>query len=84
VTPGEDHITSFHTEQVEDIDENVELFAVIGTKINLRKWVKNHESQVGERDKLKLKAVVLYDGIDKDVYMIQSVRFVTEDLVTVA
>jgi len=34
VTPGVDHVASFDVEQVEDIDENVELFAVIGTKIN--------------------------------------------------
>ena len=27
VTPGEDHVTRIDTEQVEDIDENVELFA---------------------------------------------------------
>jgi len=35
VTPGRDHMTSFEAEQIEDIDENVELFAGIGTKINL-------------------------------------------------
>ena len=33
VTPGEDHVARVDTEQVEDIDENVELFAAIGTKI---------------------------------------------------
>ena len=32
VTPGGD-VASFNAEQVEDIDENVELFAAIGTKI---------------------------------------------------
>ena len=37
VTPGENHIASFDAEQIEDIDENVELFATIGTKINPRK-----------------------------------------------
>ena len=37
VTPGEDHVASFDTEQVEDIDENVELFPAVGTKIKPRK-----------------------------------------------
>ena len=48
VTPSGDHVASFGVEQVEDINENVELFAVIGIKIKPRKWVKKHESQVGE------------------------------------
>jgi len=38
VTPGGDHVASFDAEQVKDIDENIELFAAIGTKINPRKW----------------------------------------------
>jgi len=84
VTPGEDHIASFDAEQVEDIDVNIELFAAIGTKINPRKWVKEHESQVGEYDKLKLRAVVLHDGIGKEIHMTQSVRFAVKDLVTIA
>ena len=46
--------------------------------------MKKNESQVGERDKLKLKVVVLHDGIGKEVYMTQLVRFAAEDLVTVA
>ena len=33
VTPSEDQVASFDTEQVEIIDENVELFTAIGTKI---------------------------------------------------
>ena len=33
VTPSRDRVASFDAEQVEDIDKNVELFAVIGTKI---------------------------------------------------
>jgi len=33
VTPGEDHVASFDAKQVKDIDENVELFAAIGSKI---------------------------------------------------
>jgi len=33
VTPSGDHVASFDVEQVEDIDENVELFATIGTNI---------------------------------------------------
>ena len=47
MTPGGEHVASFDAEQVEDIDENVELFAAIGIKINTRKWVKKHASQVG-------------------------------------
>ena len=35
---------------------------------------KKHESQVCDRDKLKLKAVVLHDG-SKEVHMTQPVRF---------
>ena len=69
VTPGGDHIASFDAELIEDINENVKLFAAIGTKINLQKWMKKHESQVGKHDKLKLKAIVLNDGIGKVVHM---------------
>jgi len=43
VTPGGDHIASFDAEQVENIDENVEVFAAIETKINPRNWLKKHE-----------------------------------------
>ena len=63
------------------IDENVKLFTAIGTKINSQKWVKKHESQVGERDKLELKVVVLHDSIGKQVHMTQLVRFTAKDLV---
>ena len=59
------------------------LFASIGTKIKPRNWVKKHESQVGERVKLKLKAVILHDGIRKEVHMTQPIWFAAEDLVTV-
>ena len=41
VIPSGDHIARFHAEQVEDIDENVELFVAIGTKINPRNWVRS-------------------------------------------
>ena len=34
VTPGGDHVARVKTEQVEDIDENVELFTAIRIKIN--------------------------------------------------
>ena len=78
MTPGGDHIASFDAEQVKDIDENVELFATIGTES--RKWVKKHESQVGECDKLKLNAVVLHDGIDNEVHMTQQLWFTAKDL----
>ena len=71
VTPGGDHEASFDTEQVEDIDENVELFAAIGTKINLRRWGKKNESQVGNRDKLK---VVVFNNVSKEVHMTQLVQ----------
>jgi len=37
--------------------------------------VKKHESQVGERDRLKLKAVILPDGISKKVHITQPVWF---------
>ena len=83
MTPGGDHVARVDTEQVEDIDENIKLFAAIGTNINLQKLMKKHESQVGKRDKLKLK-VILHDGIGKEVHMTQLVRFAAEDLVTVA
>ena len=46
VTLGEDYVARVDTEQVEDIDENVELSAAIGTKVKLRTWVKNHESKL--------------------------------------
>ena len=46
--------------------------------------MKKRESQAGERDKLKLKVVVLHDGIDKKIHMTQPVRFAAEDLVLVA
>jgi len=46
--------------------------------------VKKYESQVGERDKLKLKAIDLYDGIEKEVHITQPVWFTAEDLVKVA
>jgi len=68
VTPGGDHVASFDVKHVEDIDENVELFAAIGTKIKPRRWVKKYESQVCDRDKLKLKVVVLYNS-SKEVHM---------------
>jgi len=80
--PGEDHVASFDAEQVENIDENVELFVAIETKIKPRKWVK-HESQVCDRDKLMLKAVALHDG-SEEVHMTQLGQFAAEDLVTSA
>ena len=36
VTLGGDHVVRVDTEQVEDIDENVKLFAAIGTKVKPR------------------------------------------------
>ena len=75
------HHLQLVAEQVDDIDENVELFSAIGTKIKLRKWVKKHESQVCNRDKLKLKVAVIHDG-SKEVHMTQPGRFAAEYLVT--
>ena len=46
--------------------------------------MKKHISQVGKRDKLKLKVIILHDGIDKEVHMTQPARFATEDLVKIA
>ena len=65
VTPGGDHIARVDAEQVEDIDENVELFVAIGTKVKPRTWVKKNESQTCNRDKLKLKVVALHDGSEE-------------------
>jgi len=70
VTPGGDHEARVDAEQVEDIDENVELFTTIRTK--------KHESQACDCDKLKLKAVVLHDG-RKEVHITQPDRFAAED-----
>ena len=39
---------------------------------------------VNKYDNLKLKVVVLHDGIGKEVHMTQPIRFAAEDLVTVA
>ena len=82
VTPGGDHVARVDTEQVEDLDENVELFAAIGTKVKPRTWVKKHESQACDRDKLKLKAVALHDGRE-EVHMTQSDRFAAADTGTI-
>ena len=81
MTPGGDHVARVDTGQVEDINENVELFAAIGAKLKPRKWVKKHEFQACDRDKLKLKVVVLHDDSEK-VHMTQLDRFAAEDSVT--
>jgi len=62
MTPSEDHVVVIDTEQVE-------LVATKETKLDPRKWVKKHESQSGELDKLKLKVVILHDGIGKELHM---------------
>ena len=77
VTPGGDQVATVDTEQIEYIDENVELFAAIGTKVKPRTWVKKHEPQACDHDKLKLKAVVLHDG-SEEVHMTQPDRFTAE------
>ena len=74
VTLGGDHVSKVDAEHVEDIDENVELFTAIGTKVKPRTWVKKKESQTCDRDKLKLNAVILHDG-SEEVHMTQPDRF---------
>ena len=78
MTLSENHVASFDAKQVEDIDKNVKLFAAIGTKVKPRSWEKEHESQACNRDKLKLKVVVLHDG-HEEVHMTQSDRFTAAD-----
>ena len=78
VTPGGDHVARVNAEQVKNIDENVKLFAAIGTKVKPRLWIKKHEFQACDRDKLKLKAVVLHDGRE-EVHTTQPDRFAAED-----
>jgi len=78
VTPGGDHVARVDAKQVEDIDQNVELFAAIGTKVKPHSLVKKHESQACDRDKLKLKAIVLHDGRE-EVHMTQPDRFAATD-----
>jgi len=78
VTPGGVHDTKGDAEQVDDIVEDVELFAAIGTKVKPRSWLKKHGSQACDIDKLKLKAVVLHDGRE-EVHMTQSDRFTAAD-----
>ena len=43
--------------------------------------MKKHGSQVGKLDQLKLKAIVLHDGIGKEIHMTQTVGFGATDLV---
>ena len=43
--------------------------------------MKKYETQVDEGDKIKLKVVLLHDGIGKEVHMTQPVQFAAEDLV---
>ena len=83
VTPGGDHLARVDTKQVEDIVENVEFFAAIGTKIKPRKRVKKHDSQACDRDKLKLNAAVLHDS-SEEIHMTQPDRFAAENSVTSA
>ena len=82
MTPGGDYVARVDAEQVEDIIEDVELFAAIGTKVKPHSWVKKHESQACNRDKLKLKAVVLHGR--EEVHMTQPDRFAAEDSGTCA
>ena len=83
MTASGDHVASFDAEQVEDIDENIKLFAAIGTKINSRRWEKKHESSVVDRDKIKLKTVVLLGNRDEEVQMTQSFGFIVAKSISV-
>ena len=80
VTLGGDHVARVDAEQVEDIVEDVKLFAAIETKVKPCSWIKKHESQACDR-KLKLKAVVLHDGRE-EIHMTQPDMLDAEDLVT--
>ena len=82
VTPGGAHDNKRDAEQMDDIVEDVELFAAIGTKVKPRSWLKKHGSQACDIDKLKLKAVVLHDGRE-EVHMTQSDRFAAADTGTI-
>ena len=57
---------------------DVKVLAAIGTKVKRHLWGKKYESQACDRNKLKLKAVVLQDGRE-EVHMTQSDRFTTAD-----
>ena len=46
--------------------------------------MKKRESEIGEQDKLKLKTIILHNGISKEIHMTQSVGFVAADSVLVA
>ena len=74
VTPGGDRETKGDAEQIEDIAKDVEVFAATGTKVKPRSWLKKHESQACDHDKLKLKAVILHDGRE-EFHMTRSDRF---------
>ena len=64
-----------------DAEQN-KFSATKGTKKNPHQWIiKKRESQVGELNQLKLKVIVLYDNIGKEIYMTQSVEFVITDLI---
>jgi len=63
--------------------KKIELFAVIGTKMNPQKWVKKYESQVGESDMLKLKIVIFHDDHVEVIHMTQLIRFGVADLFSI-
>jgi len=78
VTPGENQVDNLNAKQIE---RKVNLVAAKRTKKNPKKWVvKKRGCQIGELDQLKLKTVVLHDGIGKEIHMTQLVGFVTADL----
>ena len=80
VTPGGDQVVSLDAEQNEG---KVNFIAAEGTKKNPQKWVvKKRESQIGDLDQHKLKAIVLHNGIGREIHMTQAVGFVTAYLET--
>ena len=77
VTLGGDQVASLDAEQIE---ENVDLVAMEGTKKNPQKLiVKKRGSQIGESDQLKLNVVILHDVIGKEIHKTHPVVF-TADL----
>ena len=81
MTPCGDNVAGLDAEQVEG---KVDLIAVEGTKKSPQKWVvKKRGSQIGEVDQLKLKAIILHNGIGKEIHITPPVEFVVADLKTI-
>ena len=60
------------------------LVAAERTKKNAQRWVvKKHGSQISELDQLKLKVVVLHDGIGEEIHKTRPIGFVAAVLKTI-